>query len=112
MAFQAGSAVMRARIYRPSKSATQSGTGRSRDWVLEFSPDSPRQIDPLMGWTSSGDMNSQVRLHFETRDAAEAYARDRGIQYSLLQPRDRRPNIRPGGYGENFATNRRGAWTH
>ncbi len=103
---------MRARIYRPSKSATQSGVGRSRDWVLEFSPDRPRRIDPLMGWTSSDDMNSQVRLHFETREAAEAYARERGLEFLVLRPRERRQNIRPGGYGENFATNRRGPWTH
>ncbi len=103
---------MRARIYMPSRPATQSGPARHKRWVLEFSPEQPRAVDPLMGWTSSGDMNSQVRLHFETREAAEAYARDHGIDFVALDPRQRRPNIRPRGYGENFATDRRGAWTH
>ncbi len=103
---------MRARIYRPARTATQSGTARTREWLLEFSPEAPREVDPLMGWTSSHDMNSQVRLHFDTREAAEAYAREKGIDHVVLEPKSRRPNIRPRGYGENFATDRRGAWTH
>ncbi len=103
---------MRARIYRPSRTATQSGPASHREWVLEYAPERPRGIDPLMGWTSSDDMNSQVRLQFETREAAEAYARERGIDYVVLRPQKRRANVRPGGYADNFATNRRGAWTH
>lgn len=103
---------MRARIYRPARSATQSGTARSRDWVLEFSPEAPRAVDPLMGWTSSADMNSQVRLRFESREAAETYAREHGLEVVVLEPRPRKPNLRARGYGENFATDRRGAWTH
>ena len=103
---------MRARIYKPARPATQSGPAKSRHWVLEFSPEAPREKDPLMGWTSSGDMNSQVHLRFDTREAAEAYAREHGIDYVLLKPKRRAPNIRPGGYGENFAANRRMTWTH
>ena len=103
---------MRARIFRPARSTTQSGPALSRDWVLEFSPAEARRIDPLMGWTSSGDMDSQVRLSFDTREAAEAYARERGIDYVVVSHRKRRPNIRPGGYAENFAHNRRQTWTH
>lgn len=103
---------MRARIYQPAKSATQSGMGRTHDWVLEFAPSAPREIDPLMGWTGSGDTQTQVRLRFPTRAAAEAYAKEHGIDAVVVEPHARRPNIRPGGYGENFATNRRIAWTH
>jgi len=103
---------MRARIYQPSRTATQSGTARTNVWVLEFAPAAPREIDPLMGWTSSGDMNSQVHLTFDTKEAAIAYARDEGIDFVVVEPHKRRPNIRARGYGENFATNRRGAWTH
>ena len=103
---------MRARIYRPARTATQSGTARTRAWVLEFSPEAPRQVDPLMGWTSSGDMNSQVRLRFDSREAAESYARENGLDAVVLESKQRKPNIRPRGYGENFATDRRGAWTH
>jgi hypothetical protein len=103
---------MRARIFRPARTATQSGAARTRDWVLEFSPEAPRDVDPLMGWTSSGDMNSQVRLRFDSMEAAEAYAQEHGLDYVVLKPHGRKPNIRPRGYGENFATDRRGAWTH
>lgn len=103
---------MRARIYRPARTATQSGPAKARTWVLEYAPEAPRQVDPLMGWTSSGDMNSQVRLRFDSQESAEAYARERGIDYVVIAPRSRKQNIRPRGYGENFATDRRGAWTH
>jgi hypothetical protein len=57
-------------------------------------------------------MQGQVRLRFETRAAAEDYARTNGIDYDLILPKPRKPNIRPRGYGENFAPERRGAWTH
>lgn len=103
---------MSARIYKPARTAMSSGTAKTKDWVLEFTPASARVIDPLMGWTSSSDMNSQVRLRFESAEAAKAYAADHGIEVLVLKPKSRKPNIRPGGYGENFATNRRGAWTH
>ncbi|NBZ88037.1 ETC complex I subunit [Stagnihabitans tardus] len=103
---------MRARIYQPAKTAMQSGTAKTHGWVLEFAPASAREVDPLMGWTSSGDMEAQVKLRFETREAAEAYATARGIAFDVTLPHDRRPNIRARGYGENFATDRKGAWTH
>ena len=103
---------MRARIYRPARTAMQSGTAKTHDWVLEFPPASAREVDPLMGWTSSTDTQAQVRMTFETREAAEHYAAEHGIDAVVQEPKTRKPNIRPGGYGENFATNRRGAWTH
>lgn len=103
---------MRARIYQPAKTAMQSGTAKASGWVLEFAPASAREVDPLMGWTSSDDMDSQVHLRFDSRDAAEDYARERGIEFDVIDPHVRRPNIRAGGYGENFATARKGAWTH
>ncbi|GAA5076806.1 ETC complex I subunit [Roseibacterium beibuensis] len=103
---------MRARIYQPAKSAMSSGTAKTHHWVLEFTPQSPRQIDPLMGWTSSSDMDSQVRLRFDSLEAAKDYAEEHEIDAVVVQPKKRKPNIRPRGYGENFATDRRGAWTH
>lgn len=103
---------MRARIYQPAKTAMQSGTAKTHMWVLEFAPASAREVDPLMGWTSSSDTQAQVRLRFDTKEAALEYAKDNGIEAQVQEPKKRRPNIRPGGYGENFATNRRGAWTH
>ena len=103
---------MRARIYQPARTAMQSGSAKTKTWVLEFDPASAREVDPLMGWTSSGDTQTQVKLRFETQEAAEAYAKSKGIDYDLVQPKTRKPVIRPRGYGENFATDRKGAWTH
>ena len=103
---------MTARIYRPARTATQSGTARTKKWVLDYFPDSAREVDPLMGWTSSDDTQAQGRRRFDTKEEALDYARDHGIEAVVTEPKERKPNIRPGGYGENFATNRRAVWTH
>ena len=103
---------MRARIYRPARTAMQSGSAKTRVWVLDFPSADAREIDPLMGWTSSDDMQSQVRLRFDTRKQAEDYAREHGLDYVVQEPHRRAANVRPRGYGENFATDRRAPWTH
>ncbi|WP_295315242.1 ETC complex I subunit [Roseobacter sp.] len=103
---------MRARIYQPAKTAMSSGMAKTHTWVLDFAQASAREVDPLMGWTSSDDTQSQVRMRFKTKEAAVEYARENGIPAEVQEPKKRKPNIRPGGYGENFATGRRGAWTH
>lgn len=103
---------MRARIYKPARTAMSSGTAKTKHWVLEHVSDTSREIDPLMGWTSSDDMQAQVKLSFDTKQAAIDYARDKGIEAVVQEPKTRKINVRPGGYGENFATNRRGVWTH
>jgi hypothetical protein len=103
---------MLAKIYQPARGATQSGMGKSQVWVLEFAPEEGRRIDPLMGWTSSSDMNSQLRLTFGSRDEAVAYATGKGLAFQVEEPKPRRPVIRPGGYGDNFAYARKQAWTH
>jgi NADH dehydrogenase len=103
---------MQARIYQSPKNAMQSGMLNTRFWILEFTPAEPRRIDPLMGWTGSGDMRGQVRLRFCSQDEAVAYARRHGIPFVLEAPKPRCPNVRPMGYGGNFAHNRRAAWTH
>lgn len=90
----------------------QSGTAKTHQWVLEFAPAEAREIDPLMGWTGSGDTQAQVRLRFESREAAEAYAAEKGIACDVTLPHVRKPNVRVRGYGENFATDRREVWTH
>lgn len=103
---------MRARIYQPARNAMQSGQAKTKDWILDFAPASSRDIDPLMGWTSSSDTQAQVRLKFDSQDAAIAYADERGMDYIVSQPQKRAHNVRKGGYGDNFATNRRTVWTH
>ncbi|MGI3170374.1 ETC complex I subunit [Pseudooceanicola sp. C21-150M6] len=103
---------MSARIYRPARNAMQSGTAKSKQWVLDFVSDTAREVDPLMGWTSNADTQAQVRLSFATREDALEYARAHGIDAVVQDPQSRKANIRPGGYGENFATSRRQVWTH
>lgn len=103
---------MRVRIYKPARNAMQSGVARTKEWVLEFPQDSERHIDPLMGWTSSEDTQAQVRLRFGSRAEAESYAKTNGLDYIVIEPKPRAMNIRPRGYGENFATDRRMPWTH
>lgn len=103
---------MTARIFRPTKSAMSSGMAKTRDWVLEFPNETGRDIDPLMGWTSSADTQAQVQLRFPTKEAALDYAKEHGIDAIVTEPKVRKQNVRPRGYGENFATDRRGAWTH
>lgn len=103
---------MLAKIFQPARTATQSGQAKTSGWVLEYALDSTRSVDPLMGWTSSGDMNSQVKLSFSSQDEAVAYAQKHGIAFQVEQPQKRKQVIRPGGYGDNFAFARKGAWTH
>ena len=90
----------------------QSGTARAEDWVLEFDSGESKKIDPLMGWTGSNNTQSQVKLTFENRDDAAAYAEKHGILYTIIESQPRQPIIRKNGYGENFATNRKTSWTH
>ncbi|OUS22416.1 ETC complex I subunit [Litorivita pollutaquae] len=103
---------MPARIYKPAKSAMSSGTAKTKHWVLEHMPASAREVDPLMGWTSSTDTQAQVKLKFDSKEEAVEYALEHGIEATVIEPKVRKPNVRPGGYGENFATNRRSVWTH
>lgn len=101
---------MLARIFRPAKNAMQSGRAKTTDWVLEFEPASARVSDPLMGWTVSTDMNGQVRLMFDTREEAVAYAQRHGIVFELVAPNEQRRIVKA--YADNFAYTRREPWTH
>ena len=101
---------MTARIYRPARTAMQSGAAKTKEWVLDYEPEQPRAVEPLMGWTSSGDMRQQVRLHFGSKDEAVAYCEREGIPYEILP--DKEPARRTISYADNFAYNRRGPWTH
>ena len=101
---------MSARIYKPSKTAMQSGTAKTHDWVVDFDPEEPRQVEPLMGWTSSSDMRQQLKLSFATKEEAVAYCEREGIPYRILP--DKEPVRRTMSYSDNFAFTRRGSWTH
>ena len=101
---------MSARIFKPAKTAMQSGFARTKEWVLEHESNVPRQIDPLMGWTGSADTRTQVRLEFDTKEEATPYDERNGIPYRLDEPKPR-ALIRKA-YADNFKFGRIGAWTH
>jgi hypothetical protein len=88
----------------------QSGTANTKEWVLDFAPEQPREIEPLMGWTSSGDMSQQLRLRFDTAEDAIAYCERLGIPYQVFAPK--RTVRTTMSYADNFAFKRRDAWTH
>jgi len=93
--------VTAVRIYQPAKTAMQSGRGKTKQWVAEYEPGAPRETDPLMGWTSSSDTRAQVRLRFDSREQAVAYAERKGLDYSVREPSVRR--IKPKNYAEKFS---------
>lgn len=101
---------MVARIYKPAKTAMQSGLAQTKEWVLDFEPEVPREIDPLMGWTSSADMQSQLQLTFDTKDEAIAYAERHGIAFTVSESQSRKA-VRKS-YADNFKFGRIGSWTH
>jgi hypothetical protein len=101
---------MKVRIYRPAKTAMQSGQAGTLKWVMEFPPDAPRVADPLMGWTGSTDTQAQVQLTFDTREEALAFAEKHGFAYVVEEPQELK--FRPKSYADNFRYDRVGRWTH
>ncbi len=101
---------MPARIYKPARNAMQSGKGKSQEWVLEFEQATERQADPLMGWTSSDDTATQVKLKFDTREEAEAYARRKGLAYTVQA--EAPIKLQKKSYSDNFKFGRDENWTH
>ena len=99
-----------ARIYMPPRNAMQSGRGRTQEWVLEFAPGEKQRLDPLMGWSGSGDTRGQVRLRFATREEAIAYAEANDLRYEVEEPKPIR--IKAKVYADNFRFGRTDNWTH
>ena len=100
---------MVARIYRPARTAMQQGTAKDK-WLLDFEPTQGREVEPLMGYTASADMTSQVRLTFDTREEAVAYATANGIPHRVEEPKETSPKTVI--YSDNFKFDRIGQWTH
>ncbi len=101
---------MVARIFRPSKTAMQSGQAKTGRWLLVWDAEEPRSVEPLMGYTSAADMKQQVRLAFDTREEAIAYAERKGIPYEVDAEHERKR--RAMSYSDNFRPDRRFPWTH
>ena len=99
---------MTARIFKPAKNAMQSGTAKTKEWQLDFEPEQPREIEPLMGWTSSRDRKQQLSIRFHTKEEAIAYCEREGIPYQVFEPHV--PKARPKSYSDNFRFDRKIPW--
>lgn len=92
--------ALHARIFRPTKTATQSGRAKVKKWVLEYDLSSKRQPEPLMGWISSDDTLNQIRMVFDTIEEAKRFAEKSGIPYTVVEPKMR--HLRGRSYLDNF----------
>jgi hypothetical protein len=101
---------MRARIFQPPKTAMQSGWAKTHQWVLEFIPSHAKRPDALMGWSGGAETQTQVRLTFETREEAVAYAERAGLMFDVEIPHYRK--VKPKAYADNFRYGRLENWTH
>ena len=95
---------MTARIYKPTKTAMQSGKAKTQDWVLVFDPIEAKRQDPLMGWAGWGNTQEQVTLHFPTCEAAVAYCQKHEIAHVVEQPQS--PTLKIKSYADNFKYDR------
>jgi hypothetical protein len=99
------------RIFVPPRSAMQSGKAKTQHWAVEYLPAEAKQLEPLMGWSGSGDTERQLRLTFPTKEAAIAWAAAKGLAYELEEPAPK-PPIKPKVYADNFKYGRTVNWTH
>lgn len=91
---------MKVRIYSAAKTAMQSGRAREGDWVLEAESGAAQTPESVMGWTSMGDTNGQIRICFARREEAEAFARKKGWEYTVQSGHER--SVKPRNYADNF----------
>ena len=91
--------MKKAKIYKPSKTAMQSGMKKFDKWIIEFITDDPGR-NPLMGWESSSDTYSELNLEFKSKDLAIEYAEKNNVDYELIEPKKRK--ISKKSYADNF----------
>ena len=91
--------MKKAKIYIPNKSPMQSGLGKIDKWILEFETKNPTK-NPLMGWESSSDTLSELKLEFSSKELAVSYAKKMKIDYELIEPKKRK--IVKKSYADNF----------
>ena len=91
--------MKKAKIYKPSKTAMQSGVKKFDKWIIEFITEKPG-INPLMGWESSTDTNSEIKLEFSSKELAIEYAKKNKINFELIEPKIRK--IIKKSYADNF----------
>ena len=91
--------MKKAKIYKPSKTAMQSGLKKFDKWIIEYITDDPG-INPLMGWESSTDTYSELKLEFSTKELAIEYAKKNNINFELIEPNKRKVTLKS--YADNF----------
>ena len=91
--------MKKAKIYIPNKSAMQSGTGKTDKWILEFETKNPTN-NPLMGWESSSDTLTELKLEFSSKELAINYAKNNKINYEIIEPKKRKTVKKS--YADNF----------
>ena len=91
--------MRKAKIYKPSKTAMQSGIKKFDKWIIEFITEKPG-INPLMGWESSTDTNSELKLEFSSKELAIEYSKKNKINFELIEPKIRK--IIKKSYADNF----------
>ena len=101
---------MTIKIYKPSKSSMQSGQRNTKKWLAEYISDYEQVKDTLMGWNSSLDTKSQIKVFFETKEQAIEWAKKNNYQYFIEDTKKRK--IKPKNYASNFDINRKESWTH
>ena len=101
---------MTIKIYKPSKTAMQSGYGKTKQWLAEYKSEVTTTKDILMGWTSSSDTRSQIKLFFDTKKQAINWAKKNNYQFYVEDYK--KIKVKPKSYASNFDMNRKEPWTH
>jgi len=101
---------MTIKIYKPSKTAMQSGLGKTKKWIAEYISDQETMKDNLMGWNSSVDTESQIKVFFDTKEQAIQWVKNNKYQYFIEEPRIKKVKIKS--YASNFDINKKESWTH
>ena len=101
---------MTIKIYKPAKTAMQSGNKNTKKWLAEFISDIDTRKDTLMGWNSSLDTQSQIKIFFDTKEQAIEWSKKNNQQFIVIEPKERK--IKPKNYASNFDMSRKEPWTH
>ncbi len=101
---------MTIKIYKPSKTAMQSGKAKTKLWLAEYISDVDETNDSLMGWNSSKDTQTQIKIFFDTKEQAIKWAKKNNYQFFIEEPKIKK--INPKSYASNFDINKKEPWTH
>ncbi len=98
------------KIYQPTKTAMQSGRGKIKKWIVEYVSNEIPEKDPLMGWNSSNDSKSQIKIYFDNKESAIEWVKKNNYQFEIIENQVRK--IKPKNYSDNFSFTKKEPWTH